>query len=209
MHAKCERVRVLRVNPLGRVAEEVEVTLCVGPCGPLPNSPLFQGYAGSPEQACGEKHSVDDPQFFGSASFTDYIQQTNHEIDIEIPASCLSTPNVCPKNCIGDYSTVNLNNYIGKGQAVLPSWPWSLLLSRPAPPPLPSPIPAAGVGPCGCHVPPCLPVSHQQRRGRSCVLQHVRQGKGGGYASRRVEAVVVEVVRYGVTWGCGGGGKGG
>ena len=45
----------------------------------------------------------------------------NHEIDIEIPANCANTSNVCNKDvpgvpgamsCIGDYSTANLNNYI-------------------------------------------------------------------------------------------------
>lgn len=35
------------------------------------------------------------------------------EIDIEIPASCLHTNNVCPHGtCAGDYSTANFNNYI-------------------------------------------------------------------------------------------------
>ncbi len=39
----------------------------------------------------------------------------NHEIDIEIPASCMNTPNVCNGpggSCAGDYSTANFNNYI-------------------------------------------------------------------------------------------------
>ena len=43
----------------------------------------------------------------------------NHEIDIEIPANCEGTANVCtqpgPENsetCIGKYNTANLNNYI-------------------------------------------------------------------------------------------------
>ncbi len=42
----------------------------------------------------------------------------NHEIDIEIPANCEGTKNVCntpgPENsqtCIGAYHTANLNNY--------------------------------------------------------------------------------------------------
>jgi hypothetical protein len=66
---------------------------------------------------------VDDPQFAGSASFAGYIQVNNHEIDIEIPANCMNTPNVCKEgSCAGDYSTANLNNYImsnngGVGQA--------------------------------------------------------------------------------------------
>ncbi len=82
-----------------------------------------QGYAGSTAQQCGQIHSVDDPQFAGSASFAGYVQVNNHEIDIEIPANCENTPNVCKDgSCAGDYSTVNLNNYImsnngGIGQA--------------------------------------------------------------------------------------------
>ena len=44
----------------------------------------------------------------------------NHEIDIEIPANCANTSNVCNKDmpgpgalsCVGDYSTANLNNCI-------------------------------------------------------------------------------------------------
>ena len=53
-------------------------------------------------QHCGQIHSVDDPQFTGSASFDGYIQDYNHEIDIEIPANCEKTT-VCPGTCAGDY----------------------------------------------------------------------------------------------------------
>ena len=47
--------------------------------------------------------------------------QVNHEIDIEIPANCVDTDNVCDtdvphvpgaKSCIGDFSTSNFNNYL-------------------------------------------------------------------------------------------------
>jgi hypothetical protein len=31
---------------------------------------LLQGYEGSKEQECGKAHSVDDPQFLGSGSFS-------------------------------------------------------------------------------------------------------------------------------------------
>ena len=58
----------------------------------------------------------------------------NHEIDIEIPASCVGALNVCHKpyaeipdtyTCIHDYNTANLNNYLftqtsGTGPAYSP-----------------------------------------------------------------------------------------
>lgn len=81
----------------------------------VPNMCSSPGYEGSPEQTCGKDHTEDDPQWIGSASFTDFIQQTNHEIDIEVPANCMGTGNVCDGadgSCAGDYSTVNLNNYL-------------------------------------------------------------------------------------------------
>ena len=66
----------------------------------------MQGYAGSAEEQCGQAHKLDDPQFTGSACFNGYIQNMNHEIDIEIPANCMGTDNVCNNadgSCAGDY----------------------------------------------------------------------------------------------------------
>ena len=86
----------------------------------------------SPGQ-CGMRHSAqhgdpsaswigDDPQFLGEASFAGYKTEVNHEIDIEIPANCQGTPNVCDVRlntswgkqgvCTGLYNTANFNNYI-------------------------------------------------------------------------------------------------
>lgn len=70
----------------------------------------------TPEQ-CGQQHAHrhrDDPQFLGSDSFGGWMTTVNHEIDIEIPANCEATHNVCnstDKNCAGLYNSVNLNNY--------------------------------------------------------------------------------------------------
>lgn len=70
---------------------------------------------------CAAKHSIPDPQFLGNATFGGWTTMVNHEIDIEIPANCENTTNVCNKDvpgvpgalsCAGDYSTANLNNYI-------------------------------------------------------------------------------------------------
>ena len=70
---------------------------------------------------CGRNHSTPDPQFLGNDSFTGWVTTVNHEIDIEIPANCVNTSNVCDsevpgapgaRSCNGDFSTANLNNYI-------------------------------------------------------------------------------------------------
>ena len=75
----------------------------------------------------------DDPQFLGNLSLTSWINEINHEIDIEIPANCMGTT-VCDEpqlpcqaadgfkhcnqtdrqgtGCIERYHTANLNNYI-------------------------------------------------------------------------------------------------
>jgi hypothetical protein len=74
-------------------------------------------------KACGAAHAAvgPDPQFLGNDTFGGWVTMTNHEIDIEIPANCAGTANVCnnsvpgiegAKACIGDYSTANLNNYL-------------------------------------------------------------------------------------------------
>ncbi len=57
-----------------------------------------------------------------NSSFAGWQTQVNHEIDIELPASCIfaEPSNVCSQpssipgayTCTGDYSTANLNNYI-------------------------------------------------------------------------------------------------
>lgn len=57
---------------------------------------------------CGWLHrsAGPDPQFLGSSSFSGYTTQLNHEIDIEIPAGCHATPNVCngsDGSCAGLY----------------------------------------------------------------------------------------------------------
>ena len=38
---------------------------------------------------CG--HDGDDPQFLGNLSLTSWVNEINHEIDIEIPANCMGT----------------------------------------------------------------------------------------------------------------------
>jgi len=49
-----------------------------------------------------------DPQYV--PDLTGWQSQTNHEIDIEIPASC---PSMCPGGgCPGQFDTMNINNYI-------------------------------------------------------------------------------------------------
>ena len=82
---------------------------------PPPAPPLM-----TPKQ-CGEQHVESDPQFLGNNTFGGWETTVNHEIDIEIPANCAATPNVCnrdvpgvpgAKSCTGDYSTSNINNYI-------------------------------------------------------------------------------------------------
>ena len=82
---------------------------------PRPPPPLM-----TPKQ-CGDQHAESDPQFIGNYTFGGWETTVNHEIDIEIPANCAATPNVCDrdvpgvpgaKSCAGDYSTSNLNNYI-------------------------------------------------------------------------------------------------
>jgi hypothetical protein len=43
------------------------------------------------------------------SAFVRYVQQTNHEIDFEVPANCMNTPNVCNNDlgtCAGDYRFV-------------------------------------------------------------------------------------------------------
>ncbi len=74
--------------------------------------------------------------------------QVNHEIDIEIPASCVGALDVCnvPSQqvpgaftCIGQFNTANLNNYIytqtsGTGaHATAPPWSALLHVWRPMP----------------------------------------------------------------------------
>ena len=71
---------------------------------------------------CASQHAGDpDPQFLGNDTFGGWTTMVNHEIDIEIPANCVNTSNVCnndvpgvpgAKSCIGDFSTSNFNNYI-------------------------------------------------------------------------------------------------
>ena len=71
---------------------------------------------------CAIIHQHDpDPQFLGNHTFGGWTTMVNHEIDIEIPANCVNTENVCnkdvpgvpgAKSCIGDFSTSNFNNYI-------------------------------------------------------------------------------------------------
>lgn len=79
----------------------------------------------SPASACGRAHDDigGDPQFLGDASFSGYRTELNHEIDIEIPASCLHTGDVCkhPKDgtCAGQYNTANLNNYVSLRERAL------------------------------------------------------------------------------------------
>ena len=82
---------------------------------PPPPPPLM-----TPAQ-CGILHPSADPQFLGNHTFGGWETTVNHEIDIEIPANCEGTANVCnkdvpgvpgAKSCLGDYSTTNLNNYI-------------------------------------------------------------------------------------------------
>ena len=66
-------------------------------------------------------HILPDPQFLGNDTFGGWTTMVNHEIDIEIPANCVNTSNVCnndvpgvdgAKSCIGDFSTANFNNYL-------------------------------------------------------------------------------------------------
>ena len=69
----------------------------------------------TPEQ-CGQQahHHQDDPQFLGSHSFGGWMTTVNHEIDMEIPANCEGTHNVCNnsnKTCARMYNSINLNNY--------------------------------------------------------------------------------------------------
>jgi hypothetical protein len=82
---------------------------------PPPPPPLM-----TPEE-CGKQHEDSDPQFLGNSTFGGWETTVNHEIDIEIPANCEGSTNVCgrevpgvkgAKSCNGDYSTTNLNNYI-------------------------------------------------------------------------------------------------
>lgn len=66
-------------------------------------------YVGSATAKCGAAHSSRgaDPQFLGSASFSGYQTVLNHEIDIEIPAGCDKTANVCSGGtCAGMYKSV-------------------------------------------------------------------------------------------------------
>jgi hypothetical protein len=72
----------------------------------------------SPE-ACGALHASDDPQFLGNDSIAGWVTTVNHEIDIEIPANCEGTANVCNVSnpagittCTGLYNSANFNNYI-------------------------------------------------------------------------------------------------
>jgi len=82
-----------------------------GPCGQPPV--MCDGWNGTVAQSCGDSHAGDDPQFLSSLSSTGYQSSRNDEIDIEIPANCVNTPNVCSNgSCAGDYSTANLNNYL-------------------------------------------------------------------------------------------------
>jgi len=85
-----------------------------GPCG-TPSSEC-DGFDDSGIPAmCAASHETEDPQFLGALSSTGYQSHRNDEIDIEIPANCINTPNVCPNKtagCAGDYSTANFNNYV-------------------------------------------------------------------------------------------------
>ena len=82
-----------------------------GPCGEPPV--MCAGWNDTVAQQCGDAHETDDPQFLGSFSSTGYQSKRNDEIDIEIPANCVNTPNVCSNGtCAGDYATANLNNYL-------------------------------------------------------------------------------------------------
>ena len=77
---------------------------------------------------CAIRHKdTPDPQFLGNNTFGGWTTMTNHEIDIEIPANCAGTANICnttvpnvpgAKSCIGDYSTANLNNYLPMAPAL-------------------------------------------------------------------------------------------
>lgn len=82
------------------------------PCG---NTTICDaGWGTSVQGNCGMKHLKvgPDPQFVGSQTFDGYEVLVNHEIDIEIPANCEKTSNVCNPSCDYDYSTANFNNYI-------------------------------------------------------------------------------------------------
>lgn len=68
---------------------------------------------------CGAQHKAADPQFLGNSTFGGWETTVNHEIDIEIPANCANTDNVCNEpgsvngsyTCVGRYNTLNMNNY--------------------------------------------------------------------------------------------------
>tara|TARA_B110000208_G_C11722447_1_gene413314 strand:- start:362 stop:805 length:444 start_codon:yes stop_codon:yes gene_type:complete len=69
-------------------------------------------------QACGALHTEDDPQFLGNNSIAGWVTTVNHEIDIEIPANCEGTSNVCNVSnpagittCTNLYNSANFNNY--------------------------------------------------------------------------------------------------
>ena len=100
--------------PCAQPSTSYEADACPGTgsnvCGDMCNDWDQPG----PAYDCGKTHSASDPQFLGSATSTGWETKRNDEIDIEIPANCMNTPNVCPdgKGCAGDYSTANFSAFI-------------------------------------------------------------------------------------------------
>eukprot|EP01029_Cantina_marsupialis_P007904 TRINITY_DN19026_c0_g1_i4.p1 TRINITY_DN19026_c0_g1~~TRINITY_DN19026_c0_g1_i4.p1 ORF type:complete len:570 (-),score=90.73 TRINITY_DN19026_c0_g1_i4:93-1802(-) len=95
--------------------------------GPCVRKNLCDRFYSKDQQKCAEKHETADPQFAGDTSIGSWKTIVNHEIDIEMPASCMDT-SVCGiapvpslnytererlhSSCLGRFNTVNLNNYI-------------------------------------------------------------------------------------------------
>ena len=111
-------------NLCGPASDGWTSTPTPAPTGQFPiYSPSQCGLHHSPQHGVpGTSWIGDDPQFLGEASFAGYLTKVNHEIDIEIPANCQGTVNVCDAKlnvswgkqgvCTNLYNTANFNNYI-------------------------------------------------------------------------------------------------
>ena len=69
--------------------------------GPCQNATLCNRYFDAAHQNCGAMHAAEDPLFPRNAAISSWNVMVNHEIDIEIPASCYG---VCTSVCMNYYA---------------------------------------------------------------------------------------------------------